>query len=53
MNSANSDTTNLKDLKLDGEVIKGETKHPNIKYHHLNEEVRKETISTTQEISNR
>jgi hypothetical protein len=36
----------LKDLKLDGEKIKGrQTKHLNIKYHHFREEVRKGTIS--------
>jgi hypothetical protein len=45
MNSANPDIANFERSQVRGRGAQRRTKHPNIKYHHISEEVRKEIIS--------
>jgi hypothetical protein len=45
MNSANPDTANFEKSQVRRRGAQRRTKHPNIKYHHWREEVRKEIIS--------
>jgi hypothetical protein len=46
MNSANPDIVNFEKSQVRRRGAQRRTKHPNIKYHHWREEVRKEIIST-------